>query len=122
MAVKKYWSFADESTVPSDFEEIEGGNGAVSINSDHLRITNGGTADGDYAAAVFKTALDQSAYTVIYGEVKCSGVAGTWVPNLIGLVDSNGEPAAMSAANRDAAMVFWHEYQMSSGADSQMMR
>ena len=88
MAIKKYWDFADEASVPTDFTELEGGNGAVSINNGHLRIDNGGTASGDYAGAVFKTALDDTKYTIIYGELKMSGVVGAWTPLVIGLLDS----------------------------------
>ena len=53
MAIKKYWDFADEGSVPADFTELEGGNGAVSIASDHLRIDNGGTASDDFTGTDF---------------------------------------------------------------------
>ncbi len=118
MAIKKYWDFADEGSVPADFTELEGGSGAVSIASNHLRVDNGGTASGDYACAVFDTALNASAYTVIYGEVKFSGVTGAWTPLLVGLLDSASEPVAMSESARNAAWRIGQEYQMSSGADS----
>lgn len=117
MAIKKYWDFADEASVPADFTELEGGSGAVSIASNHLRIDNGGVASGDYAAAVFATALNLSAYTVIYAEAKFSGVVGAWLPNLVGIFDSSSEPAAMSESARDAAWRIGHENQISSGAD-----
>ena len=118
MAIKKYWDFADEASVPTDFTELEGGNGAVSINNGHRRIDNGGTASGDYAGAVFKTALDDTKYTIIYGELKMSGVAGAWTPLVIGLLDSASEPAAMSESARNSAWRIGQEYQMSSGADN----
>ena len=92
MAIKKYWNFTDEGSVPADFSEIEGGAGAVSIVDGHLRIDNGGVASGDHACAVFKTALAQNKLTIISGEVKFSGATGAWTPSLMGVYDSSGEP------------------------------
>lgn len=118
MAIKKYWNFADEVSVPADFTSVVGGAGAVSISSGHLRIDNGGTASGDYAAAVFKTALAADKLTIIYGEVKMSGTTGAWVPNIVGLFDAASEPSTYAdQAARNAALRIWQEYQMSSGAD-----
>ncbi len=116
MPIKEYWNFADEGSVPAEFTEVEGGSGAVSITSNHLRIDIGGTASTDYAAAVFKTALDQSKLTIVYGECKFSGVTGAFGPNLVGLVNSSGEPVASTQANFDKRC--WWDYQISSGADN----
>ena len=117
MAIKEYWNFADEVSVPAEFTQLEGGNGEVSIVSDHLRIDSGGTDAGDYACAVYKTALNTSALTIISGECKFSGVAGAWVPILVGVMDYSGEPPAMSTANRNSNLRIWQEYQISSGSD-----
>ena len=110
-----FYDFADEVSVPATFTTVAGGAGAVSINSNHLRIDNGGTAAGDYAALVYKTAIDTSKLSVFVVDLKMEGNTGTWVPSIVGLHDSSGEPGAMTAANRDAALRIWHEYQMSSG-------
>ena len=118
MPIKSYYYFPDEVGIPSTFTEVEGGSGAVSLTSNHLRITNGGTTNGDYATAVYNTALDQTKLYVIMAECKMSGTVGAWVPNLLGLVDSSGAPGAMTASARDTALLMWQEYQMSGGADN----
>ena len=117
MPIKEYWDFVDEGSVPAVFTELEGGSGAVSITGDHLRIDNGGTASGDYAAAVYQTKLDSAKLTIIYGECKFSGNAGGWVPNLVGVFDSASEPVAMSESARDAAVRMTQLYQLSSSGD-----
>ncbi len=117
MPIKEYWDFVDEGSVPAAFTELEGGSGAVSITSDHLRIDNGGTASGDYAAAVYQTKLDSAKLTIVYGECKFSGNTGAWVPNLVGVFDSASEPVAMSESARNSAWRIGKEYQLSTSGD-----
>jgi len=113
VSIKEFWDFADEAGVPAAFTSIVGGSGAVSISTDYLRCDTGGTSSGDNACVVYGTALDQSKLYVIYADVKISGLAGAWTPNIVGLIDSSGEPGAMTGSARNAALRLWQESQLS---------